>query len=188
MKLVEIDKTLAEDIANQPVNEGPFDWMIRSSRIGQWLDSRQGKKAQQEIAVMYIKALSAWRGYTGIKKLTNEALVKWLTDSQRNFGLGLPSAEVKEIMADAEIQRILMTRGPIRDLSNDQVKQFIIALSRVNFEEIATAAKAAKDNSKEPAADKPAEPDAEPDGRVEPSLDVVPGGRASASAGAAAAG
>lgn len=186
MKLVEIDKTLAEDIAGQPVNEGPFDWMIRSSKIGQWLDSRQGKKAQQEIAVMYIKALSAWRGYTGVKQLTNDTLTKWLSDSQRNFGLGLPAAEIKEIMADAEIQRILMTRGPIRNLSNDQVKQFITALSRVNFDEIAATAQAAKSNA--PKADEPqatgsstaTAPDADIDGRIEPTLNVVSGGASAA--------
>lgn len=192
MKLVEIDKTLAEDISAQPVNEGPFDWMIRSSKIGQWLDSREGKKAQQEIAVMYIKALSAWRGYTGVKQFTPDVLVKWLSDSQRNFGLGLPVAEVKEILADAQMKQILQPRGPMRALNNDQVKQFITVLSRVNFDEIAATAKANKDKQEpeqEPAATGQAQtPDADADGRIEPTLDVVQGGKPQAQSGQSAAG
>ena len=142
MKLVELDKKLSEEITTQPIQEGPFDWMLRSSRIGQWLAGRDGRKAQQEMATMYIKALSSWRGFQGAKQLTPELLTKWLSDPQRNFGLGLPSNEVQEILADPNVQKSLVTRNPNGVLDNSGVKNFIIALSRANFDEIKQAASA----------------------------------------------
>lgn len=142
MKIVEIDKQLSEDIAQQPIQEGPFDWMLRSSRIGQWLAGREGKKAQQEMATMYIKALSAWRGFQGAKQLNAELLTKWLTDSQRNFGLGLPANEVQEILADPNVQKSLVSKNPNGILDNAGIKNFIIALSRANFDEVQQAAQA----------------------------------------------
>jgi hypothetical protein len=142
MKIVEIDKKLSEDIAQQPIQEGPFDWMLRSSRIGQWLAQRDGKKAQQEMATMYIKALSAWRGFQGAKQLNADLLTKWMTDSQRNFGLGLPSNEIQEILADPNVQKSLVTRNPQGVLDNAGIKNFIIALSRANFQEVQQTAQA----------------------------------------------
>jgi hypothetical protein len=148
MKLVEIDKKLLEDISQQPVQEGPFDWMLRSSRIGQWLAARDGKKAQREMATMYIQALSKWRGFTGNKKLTPEVLVTWLKDSQRNFGLGLPENEIAEILADAGVKKALAgptgPGGMTPSLGNNKIKEFITALSRVNFDEVTAASKTVK--------------------------------------------
>ncbi len=126
MKLREIDQPLAESL-----EEGPFDWMWHSSKLGQWMDSRKGQGQQKQIAVLLVQLFSKWRGYNGIKEITPRNLTSWMAASDSQYGLGMPVDKVKSVM----LKTAKSSFGPgvkaNTPLNGSQVKNFISNISRV---------------------------------------------------------